>query len=143
MIGERITWYHKGIEIFCLSVRGSVLICAATCEDHLNYFDYDMHDPGDTADNLQGWLDYIHWAFGPTLGFAYGQGSIPVHCFTAPCWPIVVITALLPLLRAGRLLRRRRRIAMNQCAVCGYDLRATPDRCPECGAKSKGATQKG
>ena len=46
-------------------------------------------------------------------------------------------TGILPAIYLATTFRRRflgrRRIAAGLCPTCGYDLRATPTRCPECG----------
>ena len=64
----------------------------------------------------------------------------PFHSweFTAPYWELVLLFSLTPVLYCGTAFHRRRNRARNSAAAgqwstCGYDLRATPTRSPECG----------
>lgn len=46
---------------------------------------------------------------------------------------LFALFAAIPATRFCRWFYRRRRMLPGHCFRCGYDLRATPDRCPECG----------
>lgn len=71
----------------------------------------------------------------PLDGSEYRETS---YCASAPVWSLVLASGVFPalwLLTAGqRRWRHRRRSKKGLCVRCGYDLRGTPDRCPECGA---------
>lgn len=67
------------------------------------------------------------------LGVAYYAGQAPAspRHLTVHLWLPTVLFAVAPTLLFVRWMRRR--AAKGLCPACDYDLRATPDRCPECG----------
>jgi|SRR5690348_3768912 len=50
-----------------------------------------------------------------------------------PHYLAAIFAAFLPITWALNRMRRRSRTRTGACPTCGYDLRATPTRCPECG----------
>ena len=79
------------------------------------------------------------------MGFAMGKSRIfreprlltawrmPPTYVVAPYWLFLVITGIRPALWVRNQIRHWRWRVKGKCAVCGYDLRETPERCPECG----------
>jgi hypothetical protein len=66
-------------------------------------------------------------SFAEASEFGFAAAGVPLWLPTALC------LALPSLLLFGRLSRLRRE-RLGLCVSCGYDVRSTPDRCPECGA---------
>jgi hypothetical protein len=60
----------------------------------------------------------------------------PLWGLTIPHWFAFALTALLPAIAIARRSVLAKWIRTGRCAHCGYDLRATPRRCPECGTSA-------
>jgi hypothetical protein len=131
------------------SSRGSIAVSISNCNV--------LYDPTETIDPVEkSWsykydahiateLDFIptregrRWQRGPfAIGHEYSGWDVyltDTQYIRLPYWLLVGALSL-PVFRWGiktyRTMRLHRRAGL--CQQCGYDLRATPDRCPECGA---------
>ena len=97
-----------------------------------------------------GWGAYdptttkVHAGFG-SGEFRYRIGTGPpgsagaqiiwgtARVWVVPYYALALATAAPPAAGAWRLWKRHRAHPPGSCRACGYDLRATPGRCPECG----------
>jgi hypothetical protein len=59
-----------------------------------------------------------------------------------PYWFLTSAASMLPAIwirKRSRMAKVNARYIKGRCVACGYDLRATPERCPECGAVPQNA----
>jgi hypothetical protein len=76
------------------------------------------------------------WSPADRISTPPGFGVSDELTLVLPYWGPCVVLAVLPavwFIFAARRFRRTRRSRLGLCVVCGYDLRASGDKCPECG----------
>ncbi len=87
------------------------------------------------------WVYRVRWRRFERAWFKFDReyyAPYPYH-FIVPHWAIMLPLLVAPDIYLRGHLRIRRRKKLGLCVKCGYDLRATPERCPECGKPARPA----
>jgi hypothetical protein len=71
----------------------------------------------------------------PYIRYGEFESNLPgrTYIVVVADWPLAVFAAILPILWFFKRRKTSRLMRIGRCLRCGYDLRATPGRCPECG----------
>jgi len=105
----------------------------------LRGWSYEAQPIDDNDDELFVYHPAIAGRASHFLGFAYadiGSIGLPTRRITMlviPYWSLVLLLSIVPATALLRARRRRWKQRNRRCLGCGYDLRASTERCPECG----------
>jgi len=95
------------------------------------------------GDDISSWIteSQSKWTVGPAGGLhveRFRFESFPTgFIMNFPFWLLVGATTILPLVWTVNYRRSQHHRRHGFCPTCGYDLRATPERCPECGYQAQ------
>jgi hypothetical protein len=147
-VGSVALWVHCSSRLEMFAWRASRWDIDLIAAEHemvlaIGFFDTPSAVSGqgwsrDTIDSLE--TTYLrnltpHSIGGAGISLGYGAGSLSV---LMPSW--LVVAAALGFAVYFRHRAKRSSRAPGVCTTCGYDLRATPDRCPECATIPERAT---
>lgn len=104
-------------------------------ESTVPYPAYDYIDgPPPDFEGLGFVFDYDHDVGANVIGD--GENRFLGLLIVTPIWAPMLLCAAVSSVPVVRAIRRRRRITRGLCVRCGYDLRASPECCPECGTSA-------
>ena len=87
-------------------------------------------------DDVPRWPKVFYQASNITIGNQFPAIRQNAYLVNLPYWLVTLVSALFPLMKLlRRILKRAALPQQGLCPKCGYDVRASTDRCPECGGE--------
>jgi hypothetical protein len=138
---DRMTYLERGaLSIDVQSIRGQIevvhgLSSPSSTPDGLSYDSLSSTDFKSSREVIRDSPSGYDFPNVSLLGFGYmyiESGATWWAWF--PHWFLSLLVAILPALHLRAVIRSRRLHRAGHSPRCGYDLRATPARCPECGS---------
>ncbi len=140
-----ILWLHSYFAIRVFSHEGRVLLLVLRSNDTTESWLRRNPPNADTWEALRPYkvkglagvvilpgrrIPRYEYRSGTTLWLA----DLRYALLAVPYWLLLLLSAAPATVAIARASRARSRATTGHCLTCGYDLRESHDRCPECGA---------
>jgi hypothetical protein len=142
-----LTHFHARLiaPVSTSKVKNPVMINGGRQSSDTTWSSHPLGPQAEWNGGMHGYPASVEWHYGFIFqkyhrsdlfqSFAGSPSPVTRHrLVVVPYWSLLSVFAVVPIARLVQRSHTRRRRRSGHCAACGYDLRATPERCPECGA---------